>query len=66
MMPEYLRTPFRAPARSQERPSAAEIRQLERFLVWVDDQLAAHNARVALGMATNAIALAARKPEVNQ
>ncbi len=66
MMPEYLRTPFCAPEALQERPSAAEIRQLERFLGWVDDQLAAHNARVALRMATDVIALAARKPEVNR
>ena len=65
-MPDYLRALSCAPEAPQERPSVAEIRQLEQFLGFVDSLLTAHNERLALRMASDAIAHAARKPEANR
>ena len=65
-MPDYLPTRFCALEAPQGAPSAAEMRRLEQFLGFVDSLLAAHNERLALRMATDAITSAARKPEANR
>ncbi len=60
MMPNYLRAFARAPSAVQDRPDAAAIRRLERFLGFVDEKLAARDERVALRLANGAIAIASR------
>jgi len=56
----YLSARARTPETVVARPDAAEIERLERFLDYVDDLIAARNARFALGMGHHAIAFARR------